>query len=99
MPTLHRAGNIALIAGLLLMYACTATLDADPDQAMADDHATAQSQAVAEWRELQSRAVVCIRTAGPGTEPAELPDGTYVCRDKRGNLREPKPQHGLMAAR
>lgn len=89
MMTLHRLGNAALLTAFLALVSCMQQLDTDPDQELADDHTAAQAHAVAEWRELHARASVCIRTAGPGTEPAELPDGTYVCRDKSGHLREP----------
>lgn len=78
--TRHTVFNGVLLAAWLALIACMQTLDADPDQALADDAAQAQQTAKAAQRERHTRRSVCLRTAGPGTEPAELPDGSYTCR-------------------
>lgn len=78
--TRHTVFNGVLLAAWLALIACMQTLDADPDQALADDAAQAQQTAQADQRERHTRRSVCLRTAGPGTEPTELPDGTYTCR-------------------
>ncbi len=76
----HTAFSAGLLTAWLLLVAVMQTLDADPDQALADDAAQARQTAKATQRERHTRQSVCLRTAGLGSEPAELPDGTFTCR-------------------
>lgn len=78
--TRHRAVNACLLAAWLALMAVMQQLDADPDQALADDAASAPATELAQRREWHTRQTVCLRTAGLGAEPSELPDGTYTCR-------------------
>lgn len=82
-PSRHTAINVGLLTAWLLLMALMQTLDADPDQALADDAAQARQTAKATQRERHTRQSVCLRTAGFDAEPAELPDGTFTCRSAK----------------
>lgn len=83
---LHRAINAALLAAWLLLIAFMQTLDADPDQALADDAAQAPKTALAQH---QHHVATCRRVHGPNTEPAENADGQLLCIDRQGRTATP----------
>lgn len=72
--------NACLLVAWIGLMAVMQQLDADPDQALADEATQAPKAELAQRRERLTRQSVCLRTTGPATEPAELPDGTYTCR-------------------
>lgn len=98
--TRHRALNAGLLAAWLLLIAIMQQLAADPDQALADDAASAPATELAQRREWHTRQTVCLRTAGLGAEPSELPDGTYTCRQPQAPaVHQPRPHHTVVATR